>query len=229
MKRQIICAVIIGMSVLLTAFLIKYFDVGSYFSLERIQGMSLTFKKLMTTNYLTIALVYILMLMSVVAVSIPAVGPLTLLGGYVFGVVYGALYALTGYVLGALIAFFLFRYGFGAAIQRRYADRLVTFNQRLREDGVSYMLMLHFSTVIPFGVINALAAMTPISWMTFAWVTALGSLPYSLIYAFAGKKLATISSLGDIFSPGIMLAFGLLMSLSFLPVIIKRVRNIVGR
>ena len=51
--------------------------------------------------------------------------------GFLFGTFLGALYANIGATLGALVAFLLVRYSLGAAIQERYAQELMRFNQMI--------------------------------------------------------------------------------------------------
>ena len=60
---------------------------------------------------------------------------------------------------------------------------------------------------------------------TFLWTTALGFVPYALIYTFAGSRFTTITSMGDIFSPSVIAAFVLLMLFSIVPLIVNRIRG----
>ena len=107
-----------------------------------------------------------------------------------------------------------------------YGNRIVTFKKQMDVHGVNYILMLHFVTVVPYFVINTLAALSDISLVTFVWATIVGSIPIISVYAFAGRQLSYIQSVGDIFSPPIILAFVLLIVLACMPIILKRLKNI---
>jgi uncharacterized membrane protein YdjX (TVP38/TMEM64 family) len=113
------------------------------------------------------------------------------------------------------------RYLIGSYIQKKYRDQLASFNRALASGQVSYLLAIHFIAIIPFPLINLLAALTHVPLWTFIWTTAVGILPGSLIYAFAGNQLTTIHSLKDIFSFNIMVAFVLLALLALLPLGIR--------
>jgi uncharacterized membrane protein YdjX (TVP38/TMEM64 family) len=78
---------------------------------------------------------------------------------------------------------------------------------------------MRFIPVFPYFLVNILAALTTIPFITFIWTTSVGILPGSLVYAFAGSQLNTISSLKDIFSLKILFAFSLLV---FIPFFMRR-------
>jgi uncharacterized membrane protein YdjX (TVP38/TMEM64 family) len=142
-----------------------------------------------------------------------------------FGTFLGAVYANIGATLGAIGAFLLVRYSFGAALQRKYAQQLVRFNKAMHEEGMSYLLSVHFIAVIPFFLVNILAGLTQVPLWTFIWTTSVGIFPGSLVYAFAGQQLNTIENVRDIFSLKLLLAFLLLAMLAALPILIKKYKK----
>jgi uncharacterized membrane protein YdjX (TVP38/TMEM64 family) len=70
-----------------------------------------------------------------------------------------------------------------------------------------------------------LAALADVPLFTFMWTTAVGSLPFLLIYAFAGRQLGTITSMSELFKPHIILLLLLLALLALLPMVIRKIRN----
>ena len=140
-----------------------------------------------------------------------------------FGVVRGTLYATVGATIGASIAFLILRRGIDGIMNTRHGKRLERLNKRLQRYGVSYLLFLHFSALAPYAIINLLAAVSRVPLRTVVAVTAVGFLPYGLIYSFAGQQFTTIQSMRDIFSRNVIIAFTLLMLLTLIPLIIKRV------
>jgi uncharacterized membrane protein YdjX (TVP38/TMEM64 family) len=146
---------------------------------------------------------------------------LTLSGGFLFGALLGTLYVNAGATTGATLAFLFCRYAAGDWIQEKYLDKLITFNRELSENGYRYLLALRLIPLFPFFLINAGAGLTKIPLRTFVWTTSLGILPGSFVYAFAGKQLGSIESMGDIFSTEILIAFSLLALLVLVPVVVK--------
>ena len=106
-----------------------------------------------------------------------------------------------------------------------YAARVVKFRQALQEYGMSYLLMLHFSAVFPYFIINSVALFAEVPLKTILWTTVVGFFPQAFVYAFAGKKLGSIRSVGDVFSPTVVLAFLLLILLACIPILLKKYKK----
>ena len=95
----------------------------------------------------------------------------------------------------------------------------------MKKGGASYLLVLQFLGVVPFFVINAVAILADLPLRTMIWTTALGTLPFLVIYVVAGSRLRTITSMQDLISwqtLGLLLIFALL---ALVPLIIKRVKK----
>jgi len=160
---------------------------------------------------------------------VPGATILTLTGGFVFGAVLGAIYVNVGAASGAIAVFLFARYLVGARLQEKYGDKLAKFNNEVDENGYSYLLTLRFIPLFPFWMINLFVGLTKIPLRTYAWTTAVGIFPGSLVYTFMGRQLNTIESLGDLFSIKIVLAFVFLGLFALTPTIIKHVKKRFGR
>jgi len=57
---------------------------------------------------------------------------------------------------------------------------------------------------------------------TYVAATALGIIPGSFVYAYAGRQLGTLNSLKDIISPHVLGAFVLLGVLALVPILYKK-------
>ena len=64
--------------------------------------------------------------------------------------------------------------------------------------------------------------MTRVRLGTYVLATALGIIPGSFVYAYAGRQLGTINSLKEIASPHVILAFTLLGLLALVPILYRR-------
>ena len=131
---------------------------------------------------------------------IPVTLLLTVVSGYLFGVVPGALYATASATIGGMILFLLVRYLFGQTVQKKFSRQAQRFSDEIRECGYSYVLMLQLLPVTPTPVINLVAGLSPLSCWTFVWASFIGMLPSGFIYAFAGQQIAHIRSVHDIIS-----------------------------
>lgn len=205
--------------------LVWYTGIHNYFSLTALKDENHFLKRMLIENYYTTAGAFIALFAILVALAVPGSAALTLLGGYMFGIFEGGLYSLIGSVVGSTISFLLFRYVLRDTVYAWYGSRVQQFKRQMDVHGVSYILMLHFVTIVPFVVINAVAAISDISIVTFLWTTVVGSIPIISVYSFAGRQLSYISSVGDIFSPMIIIAFLLLITLACMPIIIRRFKK----
>jgi len=85
---------------------------------------------------------------------------------------------------------------------------------------------LRLIPLFPFFLVNLLSGLTRVSAGTYVSATALGIIPGSLAYTFAGRQLATINSLSELASPRLLLAFTLLGLLFLMPIVYRKfVRN----
>jgi uncharacterized membrane protein YdjX (TVP38/TMEM64 family) len=219
-KRIIFIVLILGVIAI-----IRLADIDRYLTFENLKENKSYLQQIVEDNYLPSVVGYIVTYVLVVAFSIPGATILTLCGGFLFGVMVGAMYVNAGATTGATLAFLFCRYVAGKWVQNKYHDKLTTFNRELSENGYRYLLTLRFIPVFPFFLINILAGLTKISLRTFVWTTALGILPGSLVYTFAGSQLNEIESVADIFSTRILIAFILLALFVLVPLIFNRLKH----
>jgi len=199
--------------------------ITHYVTLDQLKNNSEYLQQMVAEHYGYSVLAFILFYTLFVAFLLPMALLLTITSGFLFGTMWGTLYTNIGVTLGSTIAFLTVRYVIGNALQRRYHDRLVRFNHAIEREGVVYLIIVHLIAVVPLGLVNLLAGLTRIPLWTFVWTTSLGIVPCSLIYAFAGRQLATVHSLTDLFSAHVIGAFMLLAVLACVPIIIRHMRR----
>jgi uncharacterized membrane protein YdjX (TVP38/TMEM64 family) len=180
-------------------------------------------------HYMKAVLAYCSLYTMVTLTCLPIVGILTVVGGFLFGAIPAALYVNVGATAGATILFLLVRYLIGEWIQEKYATTLVPINQAIRKRGTIYLITVHFIVVIPFALITILLGLTRITLLKFIWTTSVGIFPGSLVYAFAGQQLSSITQLSDIFSSRIIFACLLLTFLACLPALYERYKYSIKR
>lgn len=214
--------VIVLLSFILLVILVRLTGAGSYLSFDALMEYKESLSTFVDTNYLLAVVAFILTYIIVIGTSIPGAAVLTLASGFLFGAILGTVYSNIGATIGATIIFFLTRYLFGDALQKRYEKQLRRFNKEIRDHGKNYLLMLRLIVVFPFFVINILAGLSKVPARTFVWTTSLGIIPGSFVYAYAGSQLYTIQGVSDILSGRIIVAIALLGVIAIVPVIYKK-------
>lgn len=169
--------------------------------------------------------IFVVVYAAATALAVPGT-ILTLVGGAVFGFYWGTLYNALAANIGANAAFGVAR-GLGRDAVRRLAgadskalDRL---DGVIGRHGFQGLLTLRLIPLVPFNVLNFGSGLLPLKWSTYAIATAIGILPGTAVYTFFAESLlqgaqgASRSAFARL-----LLAGGLLVLLSFLPAILKR-------
>ena len=229
MKTQQVKRIILALVVLTIFLVLRYAQVGEYFTLESLKLHKHLLKEWVSDNYLLAVSSYIIVYIISVAFSVPGAAVLTISGGFIFGVVAGSIYVNFAATTGAVTAFLVSRYLLGSWIQVTYAKALARFNRELERNGVSCLLTLRLIPIFPFFLINLFAGLTRLPLRTFVWTTMLGIIPGSVVFTFAGRQLDTIESVKDIFSMPVLLAFLFLSLLALLPIVYRRLFNVNPR
>jgi len=171
----------------------------------------------------------------VTGLSLPGAAVLTLVFGWYFGLAYGIVLVSFASTTGATLAFLLSRFLFRDSIQKRFGDRLLSFNQALAREGPFYLFTLRLIPAVPFFVINAVMGLTPIRTRTFWWISQLGMLAGTAVYVYAGSSVPNLQTLADqginaVFTPSqltqIVFAFVLL---GLFPLIVRLMMKLVAR
>jgi uncharacterized membrane protein YdjX (TVP38/TMEM64 family) len=199
-----------------------YFDLGRYLTLDAIKANRDRLLAFTNANYAAAVAIFIVTYCVVVAFSLPGAAIMTLTGGFLFGTLLGALYVNAGATIGATLAFLSARYILRDWVERTFGSRLNTLQEGFKRNAFSYLITLRLIPLIPFFVINLLSGLTRVSVGTYMLATAVGIIPGSLVFAYAGRQVGTLNSLRDILSPNVLLAFGFLILLALVPVIYKK-------
>jgi uncharacterized membrane protein YdjX (TVP38/TMEM64 family) len=223
-KKLLILALLVGAFI----FLFYYFRLSDYFTLQKLQDNHKYLKDFVTRHYILSVIIYIGFYSITLACGLPVVMPLALIGGFLYGVVFGLLYAGASCLVGSIVSFLILRYIVAHWIRGWHNERIEKFNAQVQKYGYSYLLILHFLSVIPLFVINLLAAVAKVKLITVMWVTIIGTLPLNLLCVIAGQQLSTIHSFKDIFSPTIIILLFILALVAIAPLIFKKLRGSFG-
>ena len=201
---------------------IWYFGLHTYVSLESFQKNKEYLKVAVEQNYWKSVFIFIISYIAIIAVFIPGMPPMTILGGFLFDMWPGILYSGIGASVGATCSFLIIRYILVNTFKNNYAEKLEQFNKKIATHGTAYYLLtMQLIGIVPYFIINTLAALAHVSTFTFLWTTFIGSMPMLFVYTCAGKGLASLGSIRGIFSPSMMIVVLLLVVVLLIPVGIK--------
>jgi uncharacterized membrane protein YdjX (TVP38/TMEM64 family) len=204
-----------------------YMGLHEYVTLDALRENRAYLESIVAENYYKAVVIYIFIFIAVIATALPGVPPLTMIGGFLFGFIQGGIYATFAATIGTTISFLLIRYVLSNVIRGKYAQKVDRFNEKIKSHGVaSYLLTMQLIGIIPYFLINALAALTDVPVQTFLWTTFVGSLPIIFIYSFAGRQLYLVKEVGDIFSPSIIALLVVLVLLTLMPLFLRFSRRV---
>ena len=135
--------------------------------------------------------------MTIVSLPIPGAGVLTMVYGWYFGLVPAVILVSLASTTGASIAFLLSRLLFVDLIQQRLCHQLTKYHQEIESDGPYFLFCLRLVPAIPFFVVNLMMALTPIRLRTFWWISQIGMLPGTTLYAFVGSRAPNFQTLSE--------------------------------
>lgn len=222
--KRIILLILLASAILL----LRFSGIGEHLTFENLKANRDVLKGFVISHYLFAVLVYIALYIST-ALFIPGAIPLTIAGGFLFGVFHGTLYVCIGATIGATLAFFSARHLIGNWIQDRYQNHLKRFNDEIAKNGYYYLLMLRIFPVFPCFLVNYFAGLTKAPFKIFLWTLIITVIPGSVVYTFAGQQLGVIESIRDIYSPQILIAFLLLTIFAFSPIAVRHIKSLKKR
>jgi uncharacterized membrane protein YdjX (TVP38/TMEM64 family) len=199
-----------------------YFDLDRFLSLQALKDNRDDLLSFTETHSAVAAALFVLAYVAVTGLSLPGAVILTLAGGFLFGAVWGTLFVNLGATTGATLAFLASRYLLRDWVERKFGKWLGPVQQGFAQNAFSYLLTLRLIPLFPFFVVNLVSGLTRMNVGAYIAATALGIIPGSFVYAYAGRQLGTINSLKDIASPGVIGAFVLLGLLALVPTLYKK-------
>jgi pyruvate/2-oxoglutarate dehydrogenase complex dihydrolipoamide dehydrogenase (E3) component/uncharacterized membrane protein YdjX (TVP38/TMEM64 family) len=211
-----------AVAILIVAFFA--FDLGQYFTLEFIKSKQADADTYYRDNPLGMSLIYFSVYVAVTGLSLPGAAIMTLVGGAIFGLLWGTVIISFASTIGATLAFLVARFLFRDAVQSRFGRNLEVINRGVEKDGAFYLFTLRLVPAFPFFIINLLMALTPIRTLTFLIVSQIGMLAGTIVYVNAGTQLAQIESLKGVLSPGLIASF---IVLGVFPLVAKKIVDVV--
>ena len=184
-----------------------FFALGGhrYLTLEELRARQDELRQVHAAHPWKAALAYFLAYVTITGLSLPGAAVLTLLGGAIFGPLWGTVIVSFASTIGATLAFLASRFLLRDWVQARFGERLRALNEGVAREGAFYLFALRLVPAFPFFLINLAMGLTPIRTWTFCWVSQVGMLAGTIVYVYAGAQLAEFR-----LSAGLVAAFTLL-------------------
>jgi uncharacterized membrane protein YdjX (TVP38/TMEM64 family) len=196
-----------------------FFD---WLTLAYVQEVVYALRMWTTTHFIAGPIWYMTFIVFSTAFFSPITVLATVVSGYLFGPLAGLCYTVTAVTLSSCAMVLIVRHVIGHSLQNTIEKYANGFSHELDRYGAYYVLMINLLPMTPTVLINILVGLSTMSVWSFAWATALGIVPDSLIYVLVGEELLTLNSLSDLFSWQTVGVLALLAFLVLASMIINR-------
>ena len=211
----------IALLVVIVALVAAFFAFGldRYFTFEFFRNRQLEIESYVRAYPLRSAAIYFAIYVAVTGLSLPGAAVMTLVGGAIFGLLWGTVIVSFASSIGATVAFLASRFLLRGWVQGKFGDKLRPINSGVEKEGAFYLFALRLVPAFPFFLINLAMGLTPIRTWTFYWVSQIGMLAGTIVYVYAGTTLGEFR-----ISIELLLAFTLL---GIFPLIAKKALDVI--
>ena len=214
-----------------------------YFSLSNLIKHREAMVSFVSDNILLAGLAYVILYLTIVAVSFPGAAALTITSGLVFGGILGGILTVIGATLGAVVIFLIARSSLGDVLEKKAGPFIQKMIAGFQKDQFQYLLTLRLTPIFPFWVVNIVPALLKMRLPSYALATFLGIIPGTMAFAYIGAGLDSVIAAQEDANPGcadagtcsidvgalvtkdLLIALAGLAALSVLPFIIKKIRG----
>lgn len=200
--------------------------LSSYVSLEQFHAHKYDLRDYVSARPWQSIMIYAVIYITITTLSLPIASLLTLIGGFLFGVVTGTILVTVSATIGATILFLIAKSSLGKTLRDKAGKLYHRVDEDMRDNAFSYLLTLRLIPLFPFFLVNILPALFDIKPRTYVAATFLGIIPGTAIYVNAGRQLGEIESLSELKSNDTLLAIGLLALIILLPTFYKKFRKV---
>ena len=150
---------------------------------------------------------------------------ITLVGGALFGPVWGTLWNLTGATIGASLAFLISRYLGADWVARRAGPRLKRLDDGVSAEGWRFVAFVRLVPLFPFNLLNYALGLTRIPFLAYVLSTWIFMLPGATAYTWLGYAGREALAGGEGMIRNISIALALLAAAIFLPHFVRKLRE----
>lgn len=170
------------------AIIFKHYDLSLYLSIDGFNHYHQQILDFEQAHLAEFTIIYIVSYIVLIACCIPGTILFDLLAGFIYGPIIGFLLVIFCYLTGAIVNFLLVRYLLHDLLHKRFSHlhHLIMSGSDGIKTAAYNLIALRFIPVIPFWILNILAAVLGIPLSVFALTTFIGIIPSSLIWVLIG-------------------------------------------
>ncbi|MEM7047414.1 MAG: VTT domain-containing protein [Pseudomonadota bacterium] len=205
-----------------------FFDLHRWLAPQTLLAYRTELLALVEDHTFLSALAFVALYTVVVATSLPGALALSLISGFLFGIVLGSLLNVIAATSGAVILFIILRYANVEKLTQKAGGWVARLRDGFARNAFFYLLFLRLLPVAPFFAVNVVAPLLGMRLLPFTLATAIGILPGTIIYTTIGTGFdqALVAALSggqllDMLETHHLLAFGGLALLSLAPPLLK--------
>ena len=217
------------LAIIVTA-LTAFFVLGGpkYISLDSLRDNQEFLKAFVADNYILAVVGFVVIYATLVAISVPGAGFLSIFAGFLFGLTTGVPAVIIAATIGATTLFLVVRSAFGSGLAAKAGPYMEKFEKGLKENELSYLFILRLVPIFPFFIVNIVPPLFDVKLRNYVLTTILGIIPGSLVYVSVGNGIGDALSAGQdvplsglMFRPAVILPIIGLILLSMIPVVYK--------
>jgi uncharacterized membrane protein YdjX (TVP38/TMEM64 family) len=168
------------------------FGFHEHLSLQTIAAHREELRQFIDGNLALALLIYAAVYMVAVALSFPAAGLLTVIGGLLFGWLAGAIVTVFAATTGATIIFLAARTSLERVLARKFGPFVTQIREGFARDAFNYLLFLRLVPLFPFWLVNIASALAHLRLKTFVSATFFGIIPVTIAFSIVGASLDSV-------------------------------------
>ncbi|MBF0112471.1 MAG: TVP38/TMEM64 family protein, partial [Desulfamplus sp.] len=150
--------------------------------------------------------------------------PITIVGGIIFGPVWGVVYSITGATAGASLAFLISRYFARDWIKAKLAGpRWKKLDKDVEKNGWKIVAFTRLVPFFPFNLLNYAFGLTSIKFISYAITSFICMLPACIAFIVFSSSLLDLLK-GNV-SAGLVVGITLICLVVLIPIVVKKHSN----
>ncbi len=210
---------------ILAIFAFWFSGVGDYFTIDNFLTHKEQLQEYVSENYVQSILMYMILYITVVALSLPLASFITLTGGFLFGLFVGTAVITVSATLGATIIFLIAKSSVGETLRDKAGKLYARIEKDMNENAAGYLLFLRLVPLFPFFLVNIAPALFNIKTRTYMWTTFVGILPGTAVFVNVGQSLGQVENPADLISSKIIAAIALLGLFALIPTLYQKFKR----
>ena len=219
--------------ILLVGGAVAFFSLGlhKFLTFEQLRANRVDLLVWVDANMVLAALAFVATYAATIVFIPPSGTLMTVMGGFVFGSVFGTANVVVGATAGATILFLVAKLALGDYLRERAGPGIKKMEAGSHENEMSYMLVLRLVPLFPFWLVNLAPAFLGVHTGTFVIGTLFGIIPGTAVYATFGAGLGSILdsneefTLSGVLTPEILAGLVGLALLALIPVVYRMIRG----